>query len=95
MSSIDQGVELLDLLPARRGQEPVVAGHQPQIVFDRYHVVAKANEAACEVRRAESKTRPELGRVSNCLCKWAGLIGEPDAVWLTGRRHSHDEYIED
>ena len=34
-------------------------------------------------------------RVSNCLCKWAGLIGEPDAVWLTGRRHSHDEYIED
>ena len=34
-------------------------------------------------------------RLSNCLCKWAGLIGEPDAVWLTGRRHSHDEYIED
>ena len=37
-------------------------GHQPQIVFDRYHVVAKANEAVDEVRRAESKTRPELKR---------------------------------
>ena len=36
--------------------------HQPQIVFDRYHVVAKANEAVDEVRRAESKTRPELKR---------------------------------
>ena len=37
-------------------------GHQPQIVFDRYHVVAKANDAVDEVRRAESKTRPELKR---------------------------------
>ena len=36
--------------------------HSPQIVFDRYHVVAKANEAVDEVRRAESKTRPELKR---------------------------------
>ena len=36
--------------------------HQPQIVFDRYHVVAKANEAVDEVRRAGSKTRPELKR---------------------------------
>ena len=34
-------------------------------------------------------------RVSNCLCKWAGLIGWPDNVRLTLRRHSHDEYIED
>ena len=41
---------------------PATAGHQPQIVFDRYHVVAKANEAVDEVRRAESKTRPELKR---------------------------------
>ena len=36
--------------------------HQPEIIFDRYHVVAKANEAVDEVRRAESKTRPELKR---------------------------------
>ena len=36
--------------------------HRPQIVFDRYHVVAKANEAVDEVRRAESKIRPELKR---------------------------------
>ena len=35
-------------------------GHQPQIVFDRYHVEAKANEAVDTVRRAEVKTRPEL-----------------------------------
>jgi transposase len=38
------------------------AGHRPQIVFDRYHVVAKANEAVDTVRRAESHTRPELKR---------------------------------
>ncbi len=36
--------------------------HRPQIVFDRFHVVAKANEAVDEVRRAEAKTRPELKR---------------------------------
>jgi transposase len=39
---------------------PASAGHEPEIVFDRYHVVAKANDAVDEVRRAESKTRPEL-----------------------------------
>jgi transposase len=39
-----------------------VEPHRPQIVFDRYHVVAKANEAVDEVRRAEAKTRPELKR---------------------------------
>jgi transposase len=37
-------------------------GHQPQIVFDRYHVVAKANDAVDAVRRAEVRTRPELKR---------------------------------
>jgi transposase len=37
-------------------------GHEPQIVFDRYHVVAKANEAVDTVRRDEAKTRPELKR---------------------------------
>ena len=31
-------------------------------MFDRYHVVAKANEAVDAVRRAEVKTRPELKR---------------------------------
>jgi transposase len=41
---------------------PAAVGHQPQIVFDRYHVVAKANDAVDTVRRAESKTRPELKR---------------------------------
>jgi transposase len=44
------------------GLEPAVEGHQPQIVFDRYHVVAKANEAVDRVRRVEAKTRPELKR---------------------------------
>ena len=43
-------------------QVAATSGHQPQIVFDRYHVVAKANEAVDEVRRAESWTRPELRR---------------------------------
>ncbi|MCX7271645.1 MAG: ISL3 family transposase [Burkholderiales bacterium] len=38
------------------------AGHRPRIVFDRYHVVAKANEAVDTVRRAEAHTRPELKR---------------------------------
>jgi transposase len=47
-------------MPEGRGEdrEP----HRPEVVFDRYHVVAKANEAVDEVRRAESKTRPELKR---------------------------------
>jgi transposase len=36
--------------------------HRPEIIFDRYHVVAKANEALDEVRRKEAKTRPELKR---------------------------------
>jgi len=44
------------------GEVAATRGHQPQIVFDRYHVVAKANDAVDEVRRAESKTRPELKR---------------------------------
>jgi predicted phage gp36 major capsid-like protein len=44
------------------GQQPATQGHQPQIVFDRYHVVAKANEAVDRVRRVEAKNRPELKR---------------------------------
>lgn len=43
-------------------REAPVELHSPQIIFDRYHVVAKANEAVDEVRRLESKTRPELKR---------------------------------
>lgn len=39
-----------------------VGPHRPRIVFDRYHVVAKANEAVDKVRRVEAKTRPELKR---------------------------------
>ena len=46
--------------PDLHGPSEPSAGHQPQIVFDRYHVVAKANEAVDTVRRAEAKTRPEL-----------------------------------
>ena len=36
--------------------------HRPQVVFDRFHVVAKANKGVDEVRRAEAKTRPALKR---------------------------------
>ena len=49
-------------LPAEVTQEEPAELHHPQIIFDRYHVVAKANEAVDEVRRAEAKTRPELKR---------------------------------
>ena len=34
--------------------------HRPQVVFDKYHVIAKAGEAVDAVRRAEVTTRPEL-----------------------------------
>jgi len=47
---------------AGEGDETEVELHRPQIIFDRYHVVAKANEAVDEVRRAEAKSRPELKR---------------------------------
>jgi len=54
-------------------------GHQPQIVFDRYHVEAKANEAVDTVRRAEVKTCPELKR-----SRYAWL--KNDANLTTGQR---------
>jgi transposase len=62
------------------------AGHQPQIVFDRYHVAAKANEAVDAVRRIEAKTRPELKR-----SRYTWLKNEPNLTakqreqltWLT------------
>jgi transposase len=47
---------------AGEGAEQPATLHSPEIIFDRYHVVAKANEAIDEVRRAESKARPELKR---------------------------------
>ena len=59
------------VVTAGRGDDVILAGsppegapepHRPEIIFDRYHVVAKANEAVDEVRRAESKSRPELKR---------------------------------
>ena len=34
-------------------------------------------------------------RVSDSVCQCSGLIGEPDIVRLTGRRHSHDGNGED
>jgi transposase len=58
----------LDAAPDRAGRasgqvaEAPAELYSPQIIFDRYHVVAKANEAVDEVRRVESKTRPELKR---------------------------------
>ena len=68
------GPETVELVHAavptqlRGNQSPVavtdapVKLHRPQVIFDRYHVVSKANEAVDQVRRAESKTRPELKR---------------------------------
>ncbi|MHB8334798.1 MAG: transposase [Acidimicrobiales bacterium] len=56
---------LVDVAPQRAGGAPVdlmpaSTPHRPEIIFDRYYVVAQANVAVDEVRRAESKTRPEL-----------------------------------
>ncbi len=53
---------VLDVLSTEGDEATLPVVHQPQIIFDRYHVVAKANEAVDEVRRNESKTRPELKR---------------------------------
>lgn len=57
-----------DGVPAKVGAETTFVGeqagpgHRPQIIFDRFHVVAKANEAVDQVRRSEAKFRPELKR---------------------------------
>jgi len=61
-------------------------GHQPEIVFDRYHVVAKANKAVDLVRRAEVKARPELkGSRYVWLKNDANLTAKQRTklVWLT------------
>lgn len=47
-------------LSSKEEDSELVTLHCPQITFDRYHVVAKANEAVDKVRKIESKIRPEL-----------------------------------
>lgn len=72
---------------SEQGDDDVeTTGHCPQIVFDRYHVVAKANEAVDEVRRAEAKTRPELKRTRYAWLKnEANLTAKQreQLAWLT------------
>jgi transposase len=68
LSDVEPACAAATVAPALGGDSRVealgapVELHRPQIVFDRFHVVAKANEAVDEVRRVESKTRPELKR---------------------------------
>jgi transposase len=72
--------------PAGEEPEEPAQRHSPQIIFDRYHVVAKANEAVDEVRRAESKVRPELKRSRYVWLKnEANLTAtqRETLVWLT------------
>jgi transposase len=60
--------------------------HRPQVVFDRFHVVAKANEAVDEVRRAEAETRPELKRSRYVWLKNESNLSAKQAerlTWLT------------
>jgi transposase len=68
-AQVDASAEVAEVLASgsegAAGPTPGVADeapepHRPEIIFDRYHVVAKVNEAVDEVRRAESKRRPEL-----------------------------------
>jgi transposase len=61
-------------------------GHVPQIVFDRFHVLSQGKDAVDAVRRAESKTRPELrGSRYLWLRNEANLKAEQLATkaWLT------------
>jgi len=67
-------------------EEAPVELHCPQIIFDRYHVVAKINEAVDQVRRGESKSRPELKRSRYVWLKnEANLTTKPreKLAWLT------------
>ncbi len=67
-------------------EQPTSEGHRPQIVFDRYHVVSKANQAVDTVRRTEAKTRPELKRSRYAWLKNdANLTTQQRAqlTWLT------------
>lgn len=65
------------------GDDP---GHQPDIVFDRYHVVAKMNKAVDQVRKEEYKTRPELKRSRYAWLKNSSNLTEKQReliVWLS------------
>ena len=60
--------------------------HRPEIIFDRYHVVAKVNEAIDEVRRSEQKRRPELKRSRYVWLKNDANLTEhqrQQLAWLT------------
>jgi len=61
LAAVESAVNPSDHTP-REGDDAPAELHSPRITFDRFHVVAKANEAVDQVRRAESKTRPELKR---------------------------------
>jgi transposase len=65
--------------------DTAVGCHQPRVTFDRYHVVAKANEAVDEVRKAEAKTRPELKR-----SKYAWLKNESN---LTAKQREQKAWL--
>ena len=65
-------------------EEPVL--HTPEIVFDRFHVVMKLNEAIDEVRRQEVKSRPELKRTRYTWLKNEENLTDKqrtDLLWLT------------
>ncbi|MGH8988202.1 MAG: transposase [Acidimicrobiales bacterium] len=58
----------------------------PEITSDRYHVVAKVNEAVDEVRRAESKHRAELKRSRYVWLKYESNLTarqREQLTWLT------------
>ena len=68
------------------GAEPTNLHSPAEIIFDRYHVVAKANEAVDEVQRAESKGRPELKRTRYVWLKNETNLTEKQReklAWLT------------
>jgi len=97
--------------PAARPVRRVFTAEYRAMVVSEYEAAPRGQKAAVLRREglyqsqlrawmiARDEVLHDLGglrvRVSNCLCKWAGLIGWPDNVRLTLRRHSHDEYIED
>ena len=73
----DPGADVLD------GSQLV---HEPEVVFDRFHVSAKVNDALDQVRRGESKTRPELIRSRYTWLKNDANLSDKQRqqlVWLT------------
>jgi len=60
--------------------------HRPQVVFDRFHVVAKTNKGSTRSARAEAKTRPELKRSRYAWLKNESNLTAKQAqrlTWLT------------